>query len=45
MYDYLVHIFENIGADDDMFVIAPFTYIVRLQNLGALRITKLNMHK
>lgn len=43
--DYLVHIYENIGTDDEMFVIAPFAYLVRLQNLGALRITKFNMHK
>ena len=43
--DYLRHIYENIGTDDEMFVIAPFAYIVKLQNLGALRITKLNMHK
>ena len=43
--DYLVHIYENLGSDDEMFIIAPFAYLVRLHNLGALRVTRLNMHK
>lgn len=28
--DYLVHIYENIGSNDEMFVIAPFVYMVKL---------------
>jgi len=45
MSDYLVHIYENIGSDDEMFIIAPFAYLSRLQNVGGLRLTRLNMHK
>jgi len=45
MSDYLAHIYENIGSDDKMFIIAPFAYLVKLHNLGKLRITRLNMHK
>ena len=43
--DYLVHIFENLGSDDEMFIIAPFAYLVQLQNTFKLKLTMWNVHK
>jgi hypothetical protein len=42
---YLVHIFENVGSDDEMFIIAPFAYLVQLQNLFKLKLSMWNVHK